>query len=135
MNATQILRATFLATLVVLTGCQSTTEFQKREIAWQAMHAVDIAQTMKAARDPCYVEDAWLTKKIIGEQPSDGEVLAWGVGSAVIHYVVSKTLESANAPQWVQKVWSYGTISYTGFTVADNYNNGVRLFSDNKHSC
>jgi hypothetical protein len=135
MMSNRIFRSTLLILTIAMAGCQSMNEFQRRELAWQSLHAVDIAQTMKAAHDPCYVEQAWLTQKLIGEQPSDGEVLAWGIGSAALHYVVSKTLEQTNAPAWIQKVWSYGSISYAGFTVADNYSNGIRLTKDNKYGC
>lgn len=119
-----------LTGLIVFGGCHSV-ELSREEISWQTLHAMDIAQTMSAASDPCYEEDAWLTQKLIGRQPSDTEVMAWGVGTAVGHVLVASALDAWNAPEWVQKAWSYGTISYTGFTVANNHNEGVRMFGDN----
>jgi hypothetical protein len=109
-------------------GCQS---MDREEIAWQALHAVDVAQTMSAARDPCYREAAWLTRSIIGEQPSEAEVLAWGVGTAIIHRWVGQVLERRDAPRWVRVAWDLGTIGYTGHTVVDNHRNGVRIWGDN----
>jgi len=67
------------ACVLLLSGCQS---MGRDEMTWQMLHAMDVAQTLNAASDPCYKEDAWLTKRLIGEQPSDSEVLAWGVGTA-----------------------------------------------------
>lgn len=119
-----------VAGLFLLGGCQSL-ELSREEVSWQALHAMDIAQTLSAADDPCYEEDAWLTQKLIGSQPSDAEVLAWGIGTAVGHALVSHSLEAMNAPGWLRKAWSYGTISYTGYTVASNYDEGVRAFGDN----
>ena len=120
-----------LFSLILLGGCQSL-ELSGEEVTWQALHAMDIAQTLSAADDPCYEEDAWLTQKLIGKQPSDAQVLAWGIGTAVGHALVSHSLEAMNAPKWVQKAWGYGTLSYTGYTVANNYDNGVRAFGDNE---
>jgi hypothetical protein len=120
-----------LVCLLLLGGCQSL-ELSSQEVSWQALHAMDIAQTLSAADDPCYQEDAWLTQKLIGKQPSDAEVLAWGIGTAIGHMMVSHTLNVMNAPQWLQKAFSYGTLSYTGYTVANNYDEGVRAFGDNK---
>jgi hypothetical protein len=120
-----------LASLILLGGCQSL-EYGHEEMTWQALHAMDIAQTLSAADDPCYEEDAWLTQKLIGKQPSDAEVMAWGVGTAVAHLAFANALESWNAPRWLQKAWSYGTISYTGLTVANNYNEGVRMSGNNQ---
>lgn len=117
--------------LILLGGCQSL-ELSREEMTWQALHAVDIAQTLSAADDPCYQEDAWLTQKLIGKQPSEAEVLAWGVGTAVGHALITHSLEAINAPKWVQKAWGYTTISYSAYTIVDNHDNGVRAFGDNK---
>lgn len=114
---------------LAITGCQS---MDSSELAWQSLHAVDVAQTLNAADDPCYIESYSITQAMIGKQPSDGEVLAWGIGTAVAHWWVSRTLERREAPQWLQKVWSLGTISHTGYTIANNYDNGVRAFGDNR---
>lgn len=101
-------------------------------MTWQGLHAMDVAQTVSAARDPCYEEDAWLTQKLIGSQPSTGEVLLWGVGTSLAHAWISNTLADQNAPRWLQKTWSYATITSSGFAVASNHSEGVRVFGDNK---
>lgn len=114
-----------------LGGCQSI-EMDRQELAWQSLHAVDVAQTLNAARDPCYQENAWLTKRIIGEQPSDADVLAWGVGTAMFHAWVSDSLESRHAPLWMHMLWDLGTLGHTAYAVGSNHHNGVRPFGDNR---
>ena len=121
-------RSLGFVTMVYLCGCQS---MGRDEWAWQALHVVDIAQTLNAASDPCYVESAWLTQQMIGEQPKHGEVLAWGVGTAVIHMLVSRALESRGAPTWLQRTWSVTTIAHTAYAVTNNYHEGVRMWGDN----
>ena len=112
-------------------GCESLN-LSREEATWQALHAVDVAQTVSAANDPCYIEDAWVTQQLIGEQPSTGEVLLWGAGMAVGHAVVTHLLETQGAPKWLQKTWSYATIGGTGLAIATNHNEGIRVFGDNK---
>ncbi len=127
-------RAGVLAALLSLPlfgGCQSL-DLSGEEVAWQALHAVDVAQTLSAADDPCYEEDAWLTRRLIGRQPSDAEVMAWGIGTAVGHALIAKTLERWDAPVWLKKVWSYGTITHTGYVVASNHDEGIRVVDGNQ---
>lgn len=125
------LRAALAVTgcVLLLGGCQS---MDREERTWQMLHAMDVAQTLNAANDPCYKEDAWLTKRLIGEQPSDGQVLAWGVGTAVIHAWVSGRLEDRGAPRWVQKVWELGTLGHTSYAIGSNHEAGVRPFGSNR---
>lgn len=121
--------ALLLAVQGLLGGCQT---MDNQELAWQALHAVDVAQTLNAAGDPCYREEAWLTKRLIGEQPNDAEVVAWGVATAVVHAWVSYNLEEHGAPRWLQKVWDLGTLGHTTYAISSNHDAGVRPFGDNR---
>jgi hypothetical protein len=112
----------------VMGGCQSVN---KQEMAWQALHAVDVSQTLNAASDPCYREASWMTKRLIGSQPSDTDVMIWGIATSMAHMWISKTLEERNAPGWLQVVWDLGTIGHTGHAVVNNHRNGVRAWGDN----
>ena len=114
-----------------LTGCASL-ELGPEEFVWQTLHAVDVAQTLSAAADPCYVENAPLTKELIGAQPSTTGVLLWGVGTAVGHALISGVLAAQDAPPWVQKSWSIFTIGSTAYAVGGNHVEGVRVFGANK---
>ena len=62
-----------LAIVLSAVGCKS---MPNEEIMWQALHAIDFAQTMSIASDPCYVESGAFTSRVIGEDPSKGEVVA-----------------------------------------------------------
>lgn len=103
----------------------------KREVTWQTLHAIDVSQTLNAASDPCYMETSWMTKRLIGEQPSDADVLVWGIATAITHRWISNALEARDAPRWVQAVWDLGTIGHTGYAVVNNHHNGVRPWGDN----
>ena len=125
---TKLCRTVGLVTLLYLCGCQS---MNREELAWQALHVMDVAQTLNAASDPCYVESAWLTQRLIGEQPRHEEVLAWGVGTAILHMLVSRALEARGAPEWLQRTWSVTTISHTAYALASNHSEGIRMWGDN----
>lgn len=112
-------------------GCESL-DLSGEEIAWQTLHAIDVAQTLSAADDPCYEEDAFFTRALIGSQPSQGEVLLWGAGMAVGHAWITGLLERHEAPMWVRKTWSYATIAGTGIAIVNNHSEGVRVFGDNE---
>ena len=130
MRHHKLLPALILALGIPLAaGCQSLS---REELAWQALHAVDVAQTVSAANDPCYVEDALITRQLIGANPSTEEVLIWGAGMAVGHAFVTGLLERSDAPGWLRKTWSYATITGTGLAVATNHSEGVRVFGDNR---
>lgn len=109
-------------------GCQSV---DRRELAWQTLHAVDVAQTLNAAGDPCYKEVSWMTKRLIGEQPSEAEVMVWGIATAMAHMWISRALEERNAPKWVEVIWDFGTIGHTGYAVVNNHRTGVRPWGEN----
>lgn len=118
-----------LVCLLLLGGCQS---MDSTEIAWQTLHAVDVAQTLNAADDRCYQEKAWLTEHLIGQQPSSAEVLAWGAGTAAFHAWVSNALEARDAPRWLEMLWDLGTLGHTSYAIGSNYHEGVRILGDNR---
>lgn len=120
--------AMLMAVIVMMSGCSSIS---RQEVAWQTLHAVDVAQTLSIARDPCYRESNALTSQLIGEQPSTGEVVAWGVGSALLHAGVSHLLDKHEAPRWIRIGWDAITIGAVTHTVVNNHQEGVRLFGDN----
>lgn len=126
---TRPLAVLFTVIGVLLGGCETTSG---REMTWQALHAVDVAQTLNAAPDPCYREASWMTRRIIGEQPSDAEVLAWGAATALAHMWISSFLERREAPQWIKSAWQLGSIGQTGFAVVNNHRIGVRPWGSNE---
>ena len=112
-----------------LGGCTTTGQ----EIAWQTLHAVDVAQTVNGpAGDPCYMEADPLTSAIIGEQPSKTEAVAWGLAWAGMHAGVTWLLDRNEAPQWAQIGWQALTITNTASAVYRNHQAGIRPFGRNE---
>lgn len=132
MQHRQLLRSVILVAAVAFGGGCESLGLSGEEITWQTLHAVDVAQTISAADDPCYVEDALITRQIIGSQPNTGEVLLWGAGLAVGHAWISHTLERHHAPMWLRRTWSFATITGTGIAIASNHTAGIRVVGDNK---
>lgn len=119
-----------LALLIfAMAGCSAV---QREEIAWQTLHAVDVAQTLKIAGDDCYQESGFITRDIIGNNPNRQQVMGWAIGTAAAHAAVTFLLEKAEAPRWVRKGWQITTISATAHAVVNNHNEGLRVFGDNE---
>ena len=118
-----------IAALALLSGCASSPA----EKAWQAMHLVDVAQTISgAARDDCFYERDPFTRRLIGRQPSTEAVIAWGIGAGVAHYALDRWLANnghANK-KWVQILRAVD-LGAKGFTIGRNHQIGIRPFGDN----
>lgn len=121
------MRAILVGLVLGCAGCASNLE-----TTWQAVHLTDGLQTLSAARDACYDEEDPITRRIIGRQPSDGEVIAWWAGLAIAHAGVSHWLE--RWPRW-QKAWQLVTIGNSAVIVARNHHNGVRIAGENRSDC
>ena len=102
------------------------------EKTFQTLHAIDFLQTYNATDDSCYFEADPITQRLIGRDPSPGEVVLWGVGVAVLHHWVSREMRENGVPKWAQTTFDLLTIGGTGYTVASNHENGVRMFGDNQ---
>jgi hypothetical protein len=117
----EVAGVTLLCLLSALGGC---TTLQPAEAVYQTAHAVDISQTLEIARKPAQYrekESAWL----IGEHPSEGKVLAWGIGEAVIHYEVSDLLLKHEHPILFD-IWQCVTIGDTINDVKGNWSIGLK---------
>ncbi len=109
-------------------GCTTTHQ----EIAWQTLHAIDVAQTVNGpAGDPCFMEADPLTSSIIGEQPSKTEAIAWGLAAAGLHAGITWTLQRYDAPEWAQLGWQALTFTNTAYAVAQNHQHGIRPWGEN----
>jgi hypothetical protein len=119
-----------IAAVIACSGC---TALESRESqAWLALHAVDTVQTFRIADQPtCFKEGDSLTRSVIGSHPSDGEVVAWSVGSAALHLGVAEWLLRNDHPR-IAKVWHYLRIGVTASAVAQNHSIGIRIGAPNK---
>lgn len=60
--------------IFLIAGCET---MPRGEIYFQGLHAVDVLQTLNGpARDACFKETAPVTRRLIGDKPSEGQVLA-----------------------------------------------------------
>ncbi len=127
----------FTLALLLLTsfGCASLPKdpYWKAELAWQIGHGIDTFQTINGPgrNGHCFEESNPVTKRLIGKNPSVGQVAVWGVGTGLAHYGVSKWLESVNAKPWIKGAWQAVTIYYVADTIIGNHQEGVRPWGDN----
>lgn len=120
-----------LLVIILLTGCES---MPRGEMYYQTLHAVDTLQTINGpANDPCYSESGAIPKLLMGENPTKGQALAWGVGWGAFHYGVSRELDR-NAPDWVLGTWQLLTTGEVALTIHRNHSIGIRPWGENDHS-
>lgn len=121
--------------LLLSVGCSSLPKdpLWKAELGWQVLHGVDVLQTVNGpGRNPeCFYESGFITKDLIGEHPSTGQVIAWGVGSSLLHFGVTSLLDHINAKPWVKIAWQGVTLTTTSATIIQNHREGVRPWGDN----
>jgi hypothetical protein len=123
---------TFVLVLCIasLTGC--TALESRGEQTWLALHAVDTAQTYRIAQsDGCFREGNPITSAVIGEEPSTGEALAWGIGTAALHVGVTELLLRNDHPK-LAKAWQFVTIGASSYAIGHNYSLGIRIGGPNE---
>ena len=122
-----------LTFLILAVGSLSGCAASPTEKAWQALHVIDVAQTINGpARDDCYREAHW-PKYVIGDKPSTEAVIAWGVVIGVAHYAFDRWLTEtgrADHPAW--RALRVLDLTYKGYTVGNNHHIGVRPWGANQ---
>jgi hypothetical protein len=118
-----------------LSAC-SNLPISRTEQAYQALSAVDFAQTINTARRPdCFVEQGFASV-FIGRSPSVASVGLFWAAQAVTHAVITRWLENQaeNVPGrgWdgALHMWQTLTIGLTTYDVAHNASIGLRPFGD-----
>lgn len=105
-----------------LCGCASLSP---GEIAVQSLHAVDVAQTVKIAKNPTkYQEAGYGMPFLIGAHPSEARVIEWGAVSGIAHYAVDDYLYQHNHPK-VAMAFEAVSIAFVADTVHHNYSIGL----------
>lgn len=110
--------------IIVLSPLASAEKYNSThyEIAWQVMHVVDVMQTLEIQDHPNLRESH--SHWIIGRQPDDDNVYAWGLASAVTHYYLMK---------WIDNNTRYGKIirrveiGYKAGVIHKNHQLGIRV--------
>lgn len=132
-------RNSTLLGVLLLTGCAALPPDSKLpEAAYQALHAVDFAQTVQIARSPdCYHESDPLTKRLIGEYPTEGQVrAAWALTSA-LHLAITgwldREVDATDSKAWriARGAWHVVTIADAGREVVHNHSLGLKPFGGN----
>jgi hypothetical protein len=116
-----------LLVLSVLTGCANMTTTEK---IWYAEHVLDIGQTVEITKSPCHYENDPLTRRLIGENPTESDVYKWGVASGLAYWIISRAIDKYH-PEY-KKYWDTITISLKTKTVINNEDIGLHFDS---HRC
>lgn len=109
------------------------TKMHPTEKAWMVLHVIDALQTANHGKDPCYGESDPITRRLIGRNPNDGEVLAWAIGAAVFEHYSWQFVNNSNLPSWIKKVHNFGKLYIKADVVHNNYQVGINLYGDNSH--
>lgn len=129
-----IIGALFLFALQYLTGCATYREMSPYEKAWQGLHVVDVAQTANAGPDPCFGENNWATRSVIGQHPSQGTVAVWGVASSLFHATIYNWVDSTHKlPRWAKISVRVLDLGFKANTIIKNHDMGIRPFGENQH--
>jgi hypothetical protein len=131
--------ALLLVAIGGLAGCTAMQHLARRhgvalaEASWQALNAVDFAQTVSIARQPRrYHEDGIPTRWLIGEHPGEGAVGACWAGVALLHLAVTRYLaartDRGRAWRWTLYGWETLSLAEGARDVARNASIGLQPF-------
>jgi len=92
------------------------------EFTFQAVHGIDLEQTLQARHYPRLSESTapWAGGWLIGRHPSDRSISAYMAGEATLHAAVTVGLLEVRAPGWLIGSWEAVTIGVDGATVWNN---------------
>lgn len=132
-----------LAALLALQGCDSLipreTSSRIAEGAWQAIDAVDTAQTMQFVSHPtCYFENDRMAATLYGgRNPQPARVALTNIALMLVHARVSTWLDDKVSleasrddgdagPWYVTRIaWHTVSLLASGASVANNYSRGI----------
>lgn len=123
---------TSLLAIAILSGC--TALRQPEELAWQAIHTIDMAQTLDGSRDPCWHEANPITQRVIGRKPTTAGVIAYGIGTGALHALISSLLIDQGYER-AYAYWQMASFANSSLAVGMNHGAGVRLAKRNEVSC
>lgn len=115
-----------LALLVILffISVESKAEISDDEAIWQAMHMIDVMQTIEIAHSDYHAEGENLTNFLISSHPNDTQVYAWGIGSAVAHYFIFKHIDKhSKYARRIRVIDNFYKLSF----IVGNHQAGIRI--------
>ncbi len=72
----------------------------KYEMMWQFMNVIDARQTAHIQDTPGVYERDWMTRPLIGSQPSTSDTYQLMATYALSHYLISKYIPKRFRPYW-----------------------------------
>ena len=116
--------ALWLVACIGLEGCVPLSrETLVEEAAYQAVAAVDAAETVRIARCPARWDE---DNRMLGRHPRSGVVVPYFVAFGAAHLAMTDYLVARHAPDWTIRAWEFVSISYEGRALAINASIGVR---------
>ena len=120
-------QAVILVALIALQGCAVlaspddwSDDDTKYEMMWQVMNVIDARQTARIQDTPGVYEADWMSRPLIGLQPSTRDAYQLLATYAVSHYLISKYL-----PKKLRPYWHAGMIIGKYEAVQNNHENGL----------
>lgn len=94
------------------------------EGAWQAENAIDLAQTLRIAREPARYREVGTLGVFCGPHPSATQVWVGSIAFGIGHYAVTQLLENAG---WdtAARIWSYGSLGAKSWNIDRNRRVGL----------
>lgn len=100
------------------------------------VHIVDTTQTLHIARTPeCYHEAHPMTQALVGDHPSEGEVVAVMAAYTLVNESVSRWLkrraQDPDASRWwgrASAAFAWSRLISSSYYVAQNHGRGLRPF-------
>lgn len=119
---------------LLLAGCVSAPmeddRFHVAEFTFHTLNAIDQAQSINAISHDCYREVDPLTSGLLGDKPTSGQFVAYGLAISLVFHVVNR-LEWVQDRPALRAVFDALAIGAKGYTVAHNHNIGMRISGAN----
>lgn len=142
-------RIAILLTLLMIGGCSSSPNIKlgnfsshidlddwsmnTDEKLYMAVHIVDVLQTLNHGKDPCYKENDYITKHLIGEQPSTTQIIGWGIAKGIVNHYGYQLIDNSNLPKWLKRTLKWTNTALHVNVINNNYQIGINLYGDNDH--
>ncbi len=120
-------RLALLATLALLSGCETFSAMPAHEKTWHLLNAIDTGQTINAARRPdCWREVGFPTRQLAGEHPSEAGVYVTSAGYSYAYHRFARLEPETRAGRIAHQVVRWTVLLAKGATVKENHREGVR---------
>jgi len=100
-------RLLLLTSAILLNGCAVLAPPEdwsendtKYEMMWQVLNVIDARQTSRIQHTPGVYEDDWMTRPLIGLQPSTRDAYQIAATYAISHYLITKYMPAKLRPYW-----------------------------------